>query len=68
VGARDVAVDIRAEVALPEPLDDPALRGPLALKKALVIFLIETPLGPSQYFIYFSKALLILDLRHAMVA
>jgi len=29
VGARDVAVEVRAEVALSEPLDDPAVRDPL---------------------------------------
>ena len=32
MGAGDVAVEVRAEVALPEPLDDPAVRGPLVAK------------------------------------
>jgi hypothetical protein len=32
VGAGDVAVEVRPEVALPEPLDDPVVRSPLVAK------------------------------------
>jgi len=47
VGAGDVAVEVRAEIALPEPLDDPAVRDPLI---AMVVDRVKVDVAVSPCF------------------